>query len=149
MKKNKIIQFLASIKITVWCLFLLFVLTFWGTVAQVDQGLYVAQQKFFYSWFFLAFDFLPFPGAQLVLWVLFVNLLLNTFMRFVYKWSRLGIIIMHIGLLLYFVSAFVTFHVVEESNLTLLEGEGSSTSVAYHQWEFSVWEEADEKVRTV
>jgi hypothetical protein len=46
---KKIIQLFSSVKIAVVCLLLLFVLTFWGTVAQVQQGLYVAQERFFHS----------------------------------------------------------------------------------------------------
>ena len=148
-QKNPIVKFLSSIKITVACLLWLFILTFWGTVSQVDLGLYVSQEKFFHSWYFLAFDFLPLPGGQLVLWILFVNLLLNAFLRFVYRWSHAGIVVIHIGLLLYFISAFVTFHVVEESNLTLLEGEGSNLSVSYHDWEMSMWTETEGAERTV
>jgi len=69
------IKFLSSTRITVVCLFLLFILTFWGTIAQVQQGLYAAQDRFFNSFYFLAAGWIPFPGAQLVLWVLFVNLI--------------------------------------------------------------------------
>ena len=137
---NLLIRSLASIRITVTCLFLLFILTFWGTVAQVQQGLYQAQHEFFFSWYFLGFGFLPFPGAQLVLWVLFVNLVCVALTRFVYRWSHLGIVIIHTGLLTYFFSAFILFHVVKESNVTLLEGESTNVSVTYHDWELSIWE---------
>jgi len=149
LKKSGLVRNIASIKITVVCLFLLFVLTFWGTVAQVDQGLYLAQEKFFHSWYFLAFNFLPFPGAQLVLWVLFFNLCAVSVTRFVYKWSHIGILIIHLGLLSYFVAAFCTLHLVEESNLTLREGEGGNTGSAYHLWEVSVWKEEQPEKKNV
>lgn len=149
LKKNPILKWLSSIKITVVCLILLFILTFWGTVAQVTQGLYQAQEIFFNSWYFLAFDFLPFPGAQLVLWVLFFNLCAVSITRFVYKWSHIGILIIHLGLITYFVSAFVTLHFVEESNVTLLEGETSNVSAAYHDWEISVWEQGQSPLRDI
>ena len=113
LKRNKILQRLSSIKITVVCLVLLFILTFWGTIAQIDQGLYQSQERFFYSWYFLALGFFPFPGAQLVLWVLFINLVCVSITRFVYRLSHLGIVIIHVGLLTYFVSTFVTLHVRE------------------------------------
>jgi hypothetical protein len=139
LKQIPVIQTLSSIKITVTCLGLLFILTLWGTIAQIDQGLYLAQERFFFSWFFLIFGFLPFPGAKLVLWVFFLNLVCNAITRFVYKWSHLGILIIHIGLLTYFLSAFVTFYATKESQVTLLEGEGSNVSLSYHDWELSVW----------
>ena len=142
-RSHKIAQALSSVKIMVVCLALLFILTFWGTAAQVNLGLYQAQQKFFYSWFFFFLGFIPFPGARLILWVMFVNLTVVLLARFVYKWSNLGLLIIHLGLLLYFYSAFVIFHFSQESQMTLLEGEGSNVSSAYHDWELSVWEERE------
>ena len=149
LKNFPLIKAFSSLKITVTCLGLLFILTFWGTVDQVENGLYHAQEQFFHSFFFLAFGFVPFPGAQLVLWILFINLVCVASTRFVYRWSHLGILIIHFGLLTYFVSAFVTLHVVEESQLTLKEGEASNVSSAYHDWELSVWKQAGDKKQVI
>lgn len=144
-----LIKLLASVKITVVCLFLLFVLTFWGTVAQVNHGLYSAQERFFASLFFLVFGVIPFPGAQLVLWVLFVNLACVTITRFVhyFKPRYAGILIIHFGLLLYLIAAFVIFHVAVESNVHLKEGEGTNLSASYHQWELACWTDSGDKRR--
>jgi hypothetical protein len=139
-RNHSIIKLFSSIKITVVCLALFFILTLWGTIAQIQEGLYLAQKQFFFSWYFLGFGFLPFPGAKLVLFVLFINLLCVSMTRFVYRWSHLGIFLIHLGILSYFISAFITYKVSEESNLTLLEGEGSNVSQFYHDWELSVWE---------
>ena len=138
---HPVIKFCASLRITLTCLSLLFVLTFWGTVDQVYNGLYLAQERFFYSFFFIFAGFIPFPGAQLVLWVLFINLFCVGLVRFVYKWDHIGIAIIHSGLLLFFVAAFVTFHASEESHLTLLETEAANVSEAYHDWELALWKE--------
>ncbi len=140
---KKIIQVFSSVKIAVVCLFLLFVLTFWGTVAQVQQGLYVAQERFFHSFFFLAAGFIPFPGAQLVLWVLFFNLLAAGYSHFIKlrHWRSTGLKITHVGLLLYFAAAFITFHVTQESNLRLEEGESSNVSSSYQEWELAYWQD--------
>jgi len=48
------------------------------------------------------------------------------------------------GLLSYFVAAFVTFYVTVESHVTLLEGAGTNVSQAYRDWELSVWEGEDQ-----
>ncbi len=149
LKANPIIKFLASIKITVVCLILLFILTLWGTIAQVEAGLYEAQQRFFYSWYFLVLGYLPFPGARLVLWVLFINLTANTIKRFVYKMSQIGILIIHFGLMTYFFAAFVTFHEVQESYLMLKENQSSNVSVSYHEWELALWKKTKEDKREV
>lgn len=127
------IKFLSSSRITVACLFLLFILTFWGTIAQVQQGLYAAQGRFFNSFFFLAAGFIPFPGAQLVLWVLFINLicsLILTFKKYT-QWVNLGLLIIHAGLILYFVAAFMIFHFSQESSVRLAEGEQTNVSASY------------------
>ena len=41
------VQFWCSLRLTVACLFAALVLVFVGTLAQVDQGLYAAQKKYF------------------------------------------------------------------------------------------------------
>jgi hypothetical protein len=127
---------------------LLFILTFWGTVAQVENGLYASQERYFSSFYFLAMGFLPFPGAQLVLWVLFVNLFCAFFTRVIYAWENSGLIIVHFGLVLFLVAAFVTLHAARESHLTLREGQASNVSLAYSEWEIAVWSKAD-KQKTV
>src|SRR5258708_30314611 len=98
------IKLLSSARVTVVCLFLLFILTFWGTIAQVHQGLYAAQDRFFNSFFFLAAGFIPFPGAQLVLWVFFINLICSmilTFRKYI-QWENSCLLIVHFGLIIYF-----------------------------------------------
>lgn len=149
LKKIFIIKALSSIKITVVCLCLLFILTLWGTIDQVANGLYLSQARFFNSLAFTFWGFIPFPGARLVLWVLFINLACVASTRLVYRWSKAGIIITHFGLLLFFVAAFVTFHGSSESNITLLEGEGTNVSTAYHSWEVSLWSEDGNKKQVV
>jgi len=141
LQRNPAIKFCASLKITLACLILLFILTFWGSVDQVYNGLYLAQERFFHSFFFLSGGFIPFPGAQLVLWVFFINLVCVALTRLVYQWDQAGIIVTHFGLLLFFVAAFVTLHGVEESHLTLMEGEAANVSSAYHNWEIAAWKE--------
>src|SRR6266576_3250884 len=48
---DKLISFFASLRLTVVCLGLGLVLVFIGTLAQVDLGLYKAQNEFFRSFF--------------------------------------------------------------------------------------------------
>ncbi len=134
-------KFLSNTWITVVCLFLLFILTFWGTIAQVQQGLYLAQERFFNSFFFLAAGWLPFPGAQLVMWVLFINLvcMITVSYKKFFQLSNIGNIITHLGILLYFVGAFMVFHVSKESNIHLTQGEATNVSTAYDEWEVAYW----------
>lgn len=143
LQRHPLLKFCSSLKIALTCLILLFILTLWGTVDQVYSGLYLAQERFFNSFFFLFAGFLPFPGAQLVLWVFFINLVCVALTRLVYRWDQAGVIITHAGLLLFLLAAFVTLHGVEESHLTLQEGEAANVSSAYHDWEVALWKETD------
>ncbi len=143
---NALLNKLSSLKITVSCLLLLFTLTFWGTVAQVEHGLYAAQERYFYSFFFLIHGFFPFPGGQLVLWVLALNLAsaaINHFSR-LHGPAFIGRKIIHVGILIYFASAFVTFHVMTESNVDLAEGQGTNVSASYDTWEIAFWKDKGE-----
>lgn len=141
LKQKKIIRALTSAKIATVCLSLLFILTFCGTVYQIKYGLYPAQERFFNSFFFLIFNVIPFPGAHLVMWVLFVNLLSVLFFRFQYTLKNLGILVIHIGIMTLLLSGFLTLQFAHESNLSLFEAEGSNVTSSYHDWELAIWKE--------
>jgi ResB-like family len=134
-----IIPHLASLRISVVCLLLLFILTAWGTVYQAEAGLYAAQVRFFYSIYFLVWGFLPLPGAQLVLWVLFFNLAASMLFRVSYRFSNIGNIITHFGFLFLLAGSFITYRYAQESYLPLNEKEVSNVSIDRRQWELAVW----------
>lgn len=133
----RLLGWLIGPRLTVYCLAFLFVLTFWGTVHQVEHGLYAAQERFFSSWFILMGGFIPFPGTQLVLTVLTVNL--TAYLVTMLGRSSFGILLTHAGLLLMLIGGGITHYFAEESQLTLMEGEASSVSASYHHWELAVW----------
>ncbi len=125
---------------------------FRGTVAQVEHGLYAAQERYFFSFFFKVFGIIPFPGAQLILWVLFFNLIASAITHFskTRGWGSVGLKISHCGVLIYFISAFVTFHGSQESYVHLLEKEGTNVSSSYQDWELAYWKDnAKSKQRQV
>lgn len=146
LQKNALIKFFSSVKLTVFCLILLLILTFWGTVAQVHEGLYLAQERYFHSFFFLALGFIPFPGGQAVMWVLFFNLISVALARLVYKWRNIGIIIIHLGLLLFLISGYILLRCAQESFLNLSEGQTTNVSTAYHNWEISIWKSGSQNL---
>ncbi len=141
----RILKQLASLKLTVVCLLFLVVLVFWGTVYQADHGLYQAQQKFFYSWFFLAFGFLPVPGTVLVLFTLTINLVASVFFRIGFRLSNIGNFITHTGLIILFIGGGLTFFFSVESTLGMFEGEINNKSFSRNLWEVAVWEQTDGK----
>lgn len=133
------IKVLSSLKLTVFCLLLLAVLVFWGTLYQVEHGLYAAQQRFYYSWIFWLDGMVPFPGAQLVLSLLFINLLLAMLFHMHFGLRFIGIALIHFGLLLMLAGGWVTHRFGEESFLALREGEAYNLSLSYREWEVSIW----------
>lgn len=140
--KNPIIAFLISLKLTVVCLFLLAVLVLLGTIDQVEYGLYLAQQRYFNSWFVPGLYIVP--GARLVIWVLFINLVSVLCLRFRYRWSNLGLILSHTGLIVLMLSAFMTLHFSEESFVQLKEAEQSNVASDYMLWELAVWKDGQQ-----
>ena len=78
---KKSVQFFTSLKLTVTLLAFCIVLVFVGTIAQVDEGLYNAQARYFRQWFIFGLDLfgkkIPFilPGGYLLGILLLVNLI--------------------------------------------------------------------------
>ncbi|MBU4460015.1 MAG: hypothetical protein KJ579_05565, partial [Verrucomicrobia bacterium] len=140
--KSRLLESLGSLRITVAGLLLLLVLTVWGTLYQVDHGLYQAQERFYQSWAFLAGGFLPFPGAQLVMVALFVNLAAAMLARFFSGEGRVWMLVTHLGLMLMLAAGAVTFYFGQSAHLSLAEGEASNVAMAYSDWEFAVLPDA-------
>ena len=140
-RRSPLVRIAIDLRVTVICLALLFLLTLLGTFHQVSHGLYDAQQRYFGAWITLVGGIVPLPGAQLVLWVLFVNLVAVTAVRFVYRWSRVGILIIHLGMFVMFFGMFFVSYFAQESFLRLQEGEWRNTSEDYHEWEVAAWRE--------
>ncbi|MEN8153362.1 MAG: cytochrome c biogenesis protein ResB [Acidobacteriota bacterium] len=141
LKKNNLIKFSYSLKLTAVCLLLLSILTVWGTIYQADNGLYAAKLKFFTSWFFLIFGFIPFPGAALVMTILFLNLVSSLLFRINFALKNIGNILTHLGIIILLLGGFFTFFFSQETVLTLKEGGSSSWSNSYNNWELSVWKD--------
>src|ERR1700751_3180127 len=110
---SNLVQFfkpLASLKLTIICLACAMVLVFFGTLDQVQIGVYEAQLRYFKS-FFLYFT-LPgsqvripyFPGGYTLGAVLLINLISAPLAPFKFTWKKSGILILHSGLILLLIS---------------------------------------------
>ncbi len=128
------VKALSSMKLTVVLFFFLSLLTFWGTLYQVEHGLYLAQEKFFNS-YFLFLGPVAFPSARTVLWLFSLNLIFTLIFRFNFTWKNLGINISHLGMLLLLISGFLTLNFSQESYINLTEGEARNFSSDYHKWQ--------------
>src|SRR5688572_25283665 len=94
-----IINFFCSLRLTVVCLCIAMVLVFIGTLAQVDEGLYQAQNRYFKALFIWwapgdgNFRIPVFPGGYLVGGVLLINLIAAHIRRFELSRKKIGIFI--------------------------------------------------------
>lgn len=131
----------ANIKLTVFCLFWLGVLTFWGTVYQVDNGIYQAQHRFFDSLIFFGPFFIPLPGGMLTMGLLFLNLIASFFVHYQAGWKMPGLMLTHLGLLLLLLGGLFTRLTGIEAQMSLLPGEGSNLAEDLREWEFALTDE--------
>ena len=106
MRLDSFIKPFTSIRLTVALLVLGMVLVFWGTLAQVELGLFKAQNEFFRSFFIFwgpksaSWKIPIFPGGYFVGGVLLINLVTAHFKRFRFSREKVGIWMVHVGLIL-------------------------------------------------
>jgi hypothetical protein len=125
----KALSLLASLKLCVACLAISMVLVLLNTLAQVQLGIYEAQARYFATWFVwtdaaktgIALPFIP--GGYLVGGVLIINLLCAHWKRFSLKWSKFGLLMIHLGILILLGGGFVTHWLSHEGQLIFDEGE--------------------------
>jgi hypothetical protein len=138
---------LSSLGLSCALLTLLGLLTWLGTLEQTRTGLYEVQRKYFES-FVLFHDAggvsIPLPGANLVLSVLFANLLAGGIARLRRNASTAGVLVAHLGILLLLVSSFVKLHHSTEGHVTLYEGQSAAHFQSYYRWELAVLEATPE-----
>ncbi|HXF09467.1 MAG TPA: cytochrome c biogenesis protein ResB [Desulfuromonadaceae bacterium] len=139
---NPILRFFSSVRLTVACLVLGCILVFWGTVAQVHLGLYKAQNEFFRSFFIYgqAGDLkVPiFPGGYLIGSVLLLNLLVAHARYYKPGKRKIGIILIHFGIVLLLVGQMLTDALSIESQMHLRIGETRNFSEADRAFELAV-----------
>ena len=104
-------------------LLLLGLLTFFGTLEQQHLNLHDVQAKYFDSAFVMAAGVFPLPGAYLLLAVLFLSLIVGGFVRMRWTLSRVGILVIHLGMALLLLAGFIEFQFSTKGYLSLVEQE--------------------------
>jgi hypothetical protein len=141
---DRLISFFTSLRLTVVCLALGLVLVFWGTLAQVDLGLYKAQNEFFRSFIIYwgpkgaSWRIPVFPGGYLVGGVLVLNLIASQIRRFTFTASKAGLWMVHVGLILLLLGQLLTDLLSRESTLHLRNGEARNYSETEREAELAV-----------
>jgi hypothetical protein len=148
MPLKRLIKFFASLRLTVVCLALGIALVFFGTLAQVDEGLYAAQNRWFRSFFVINAHLgrwpVPiFPGGYLIGILLVVNLLTAHITRFKLTWRKSGIFMVHAGLVVLLLGQLFTDMFATEGALRLSVGETRNYSEDFHANELIVVDTSD------
>lgn len=151
----RIYQVLSSLRLTVVLLVLAAVLVFAGTLAQVEQGLYQAQARYFRS---LLVYWSPadggwkipvFPGGYLIGALMVVNLVTVTIQRLRLRREHFGLLLVHAGLVLLFLGQLFTDLLSVESALRFEIGETRNYSEDFHANELVLVDTSDPARDTV
>ena len=155
----KILQTMASLRVTVVLFSLAMVLVFFGTLSMVHESIEETVKHYFRSWYvFIELraisDFgkvffptffgpesripgkLPFPGGYIIGWAMFFNLLAAHAIRFKLSWKRSGIFLLHAGVIVLLAGEFFTGQLAVETRMIIKEGE--SSQFAFHLNEFEL-----------
>jgi ABC-type transport system involved in cytochrome c biogenesis permease subunit len=157
---------LASLQLTVFLFVLSLLLVFFGTLAQMRNGIWTVVDKYFWSWgvlveFQLLADFakvffadigrpifgdpehwklpgkFPFIGGKLLGFVMLANLLAAHALRFKLTWKRAGIWVLHFGLILLFVGEVGTRGWQVEQRMKIDEGRSASYAFDTRNYELA------------
>ncbi len=165
-----VLKALASLRVTLVLFVLAILLVFFGTLAQVDEGIWTALTHYFRCWvawiplqtlvrfgqvFFgvpetarLVGSF-PLPGGFTIGAAMLINLLAAHAVRFKMSWKRSGILITHAGLILLLLGeAFTAFFAVE-GRMTIENGGSSNYVEDHHRTELAVLERKDDRTDNV
>ncbi|MAV39435.1 MAG: ResB protein required for cytochrome C biosynthesis [Puniceicoccaceae bacterium] len=136
-----LLNLFSSLKLTVILLTLSLVLIFFGTLDQVEFGIWETQKRYFESFFvvwsypehatagsYLQWLKLPLPGGYLLGGLLLINLCAAHATRFQLTWKKSGLFCIHLGLILLLVSELLTDILSEESQMSIDEGASSHYS---------------------
>jgi hypothetical protein len=146
---DRLIKFFTSLKLTVALLTLGLVLVFWGTLAQVPMGLYKAQNEFFRSFFVFwqpeGSDMrIPvFPGGYLIGGLLLINLISAHLRYYQPSKKKIGIVMIHFGVVLLLVGQLLTDFLSVESSMHLRVGGTKNYSEAGRRFELAVVDVTD------
>jgi ABC-type transport system involved in cytochrome c biogenesis permease subunit len=167
---SKLVKPLASLRLTVILFVLAIALVFFGTLAQVDEGIFTVLHRYFRSlvaWIpfqalvrfgqvffgvsksFEASGSFPFPGGWLIGGLMLVNLLAAHVVRFKLTWKRSGILLIHSGLVVMMLGELVTGLWAVESKMTIAVGEKVNFVDVSNEVELAIIDPSDSKTDDV
>jgi hypothetical protein len=141
MQFSRLIKFFTSLRLTVVLLAFAIILVFIGTLAQVDEGLYNAQARYFRQWLVLGLTLfgaripIILPGGYLIGTLLLVNLIAAHIYRFQLSAKKIGIQLAHLGVIVLLVGQLATDMFAHETQMHFYVGETRSYSESPRYYE--------------
>ncbi len=143
------LRVLSSLRLTVICLGLGMLLVFLGTLAQVHLGIHAVQARYFQSLLIYwsppgaSWKIPVLPGGYLLGTVLLVNLIAAHAVRFQLTRKKLGIILLHFGVILLLIGQLLTGLFARETQMRIDEGQTLGYSEAPREVELAVIDVTD------
>lgn len=135
---REFVRFFVSLRLTVGLLALSAILVFLATLDQVHLGIWAVQEKWFKSFVVLqeirGIPVPVFPGGYFIGALLLINLVAAHVKRFAFTWSKAGIQLVHVGLILLLLGELFTGLLQEEYQMRLDEGQTRNYS---ESWRFN------------
>jgi hypothetical protein len=155
MQTGKLLDFLGSLRLTVVALFFAMALVFLGTLAQVKYGVFIVQKVYFQSVFVFwgpagaGWKIPVFPGGYLIGGVLMVNLIVAQIRGIQLSRNKIGLYLVHVGLILLLLGQYFTDKLQAESNMRLVEGQAMNYSQSDTRFELAVVDTSGDKTERV
>lgn len=135
---RRVHSILSSLHLTVAALLVLTALVVWGTLYQVDNGIYAAHDRFFKAWLLFIAGVVPFPAVKTVIAILSVNLLAAALKKRPFTIKTAGNILLHIGVAILIIGSAISSSMVQESAITLAKGQSTSETYDFTTWQLTL-----------
>ncbi len=109
---KRLIDFFSSLKLTIFNFAVLMIMVFAATMEQTDAGIFFVKKRYFES-----------PFGYLIGILIFVNLIAAHVVSFKLKWRKIGIWLIHLGVIVLVVGAGLTSCTAVESQMAIQEGQ--------------------------
>jgi len=132
-----------SIWLTIALLTNLFLLTWLGTLEQVEKGIHQVQAEYFESWWVLAKAGplkVLLPGGYFTMGLFTVNLVIGGLIRIRKSKATIGVIIGHVGIALMMIGGLVEHATSDYGRIVLHTGEEGGEFQEYEGWEVAIWD---------
>ena len=163
---------IASLQLTIVLFSMSLVLVFFGTLAQMNNGIWTVVDQYFWSkfvwieldlvlkflqvffwfpktWSLPSYVAIPFPAGQLIGFAMLTNLIAAHLVRFRLTWKRSGVMIIHAGLILLFVGEAITRMKQVEQRMVIDEGQTVHFAEDTRTYEFSFEDQSAKDFDTV